>query len=227
MHLFYAPELSIDRKEFVLSEEESKHCVRVLRMKQGEKLTLLNGKGLECTALIVDDHPKKCTLHIIESILHPKPKQEIHIGLAPTKNMDRMEWFLEKATEIGITKLSFLKCDHNERGQVKLDRLEKIAVSAMKQSKRFFLPEIELLISFRDFITANPNGYIGHCYEAKKTPLSNVENRAVFLIGPEGDFSENEVNIALEHGYQAVSLSDFRLRTETAALMAVMQLSLI
>jgi 16S rRNA (uracil1498-N3)-methyltransferase len=141
--------------------------------------------------------------------------------------MDRMEWFLEKATEIGLSKLTFLKCDHNERGQLKLDRLEKIAISAMKQSKRFFLPELEELVSFDDFVKSNPQGYIGHCYEAEKMPLSAVKNCAVFLIGPEGDFSENEVKRALENGYQAVSLSDFRLRTETAALMAVMQLSLI
>ncbi len=227
MHLFYAPEITPESIVYQLTEEESKHCVRVLRMKQGDALTLLNGRGLEANAVILEDHPKRCQLQITSSIQHERPSIELHLGLAPTKNMDRMEWFLEKATEIGLSKLTFLKCDHNERGQLKLDRLEKIAISAMKQSKRFFLPELEELVSFDDFVKSNPQGYIGHCYEAEKMPLSALKNRAVFLIGPEGDFSENEVKRALENGYQAVSLSDFRLRTETAALIAVMQLSLI
>lgn len=227
MHLFYAPEISAETIQYVLSEEESKHCIRVLRMKQGGTLNLLNGKGQESTAIILDAHPKKCQLQIVETIQHTKPINEIHLGIAPTKNMDRMEWFLEKATEIGITKLTFLKCDHSERGQLKLDRLEKIAVSAMKQSQRFYLPSLIDLVPFSSFVQANPNGFIGHCYPGEKMALSHIPNVRPFLIGPEGDFSENEVQLALDHGYHPVSLSDYRLRTETAALMAVMKLSLI
>jgi 16S rRNA (uracil1498-N3)-methyltransferase len=123
--------------------------------------------------------------------------------------------------------MTFLKCDHNERGQLKLDRLEKIAISAMKQSKRYYLPEITELVSFQSFVQNHPNGFIGHCYPAEKIDLNSIEESKVFLIGPEGDFSENEVNFALQNGYQAVSLSDFRLRTETAALISVMKLSLV
>jgi 16S rRNA (uracil1498-N3)-methyltransferase len=227
MHLFYAPEITNNCLEYTLTEEESKHCVRVLRLKKGSTVELLNGKGLSAIAEIDDDHPKKCRLRIRSSEYFPPAKQEIHLALAPTKNMDRLEWLVEKATEIGLNKLSFLKCDHNERGQLKLDRLEKIAISAMKQSKRYYKPEISELIPFKSFVENNPNGYIGHCYPANKIGLDTISEAKVFLIGPEGDFSENEVSTALENGYQAVSLSDFRLRTETAALISVMKLSLI
>lgn len=226
MHLFYAPEITDKTHDYTLSEEESKHCVRVLRLKQGSQVELLNGKGLSAIAEIDDDHPKKCRLKILSTEFFP-PNKEIHLALAPTKNMDRMEWLVEKATEIGLTKLSFLKCDHNERGQLKLDRLEKIAISAMKQSKRYYLPEITELVSFQSFVENHPNGFIGHCYPAEKIALNLISESKVFLIGPEGDFSENEVNLALQNGYQAVSLSDFRLRTETAALISVMKLSLL
>ncbi|MEI8117061.1 MAG: RsmE family RNA methyltransferase [Flavobacteriia bacterium] len=227
MHLFYAPELTHSCLEYTLTEEESKHCVRVLRLKQGSAVELLNGKGLSAIAEVDDDHPKKCRMRIVRTEFYPPVSQEIHLALAPTKNMDRMEWLVEKATEIGLSKLTFLKCDHNERGKLKLDRLEKIAISAMKQSKRYYLPEISELIPFKSFVENNPNGYIGHCYPATKVGLDSISETKVFLIGPEGDFSENEVSIALLNGYQAVSLSDFRLRTETAALISVMKLSLI
>jgi 16S rRNA (uracil1498-N3)-methyltransferase len=227
MHLFYAPEITAQSKEYTLSEEESKHSIRVLRLKAGSQVELLNGKGISALAEIDDDHPKKCRLRILSSEFYPPAKQEIHLALAPTKNMDRMEWLVEKATEIGLSKLTFLKCDHNERGQLKLDRLEKIAISAMKQSKRYYLPEISEIIPFKSFVEEHPDGYIGHCYPATKLELAVLSESRVFLIGPEGDFSENEVSIALQNGYEAVSLSDFRLRTETAALISVMKLSLI
>jgi 16S rRNA (uracil1498-N3)-methyltransferase len=195
-------------------------------LKKGSTVELLNGKGLSAIAEIDDDHPKKCRLRIVSSDFYP-PAKQIHLALAPTKNMDRMEWLVEKATEIGLSKLTFLKCDHNERGQLKLDRLEKIAISAMKQSKRYYLPEITELTPFKSFVEEFPNGYIGHCYPTNKIGLDSISESKVFLIGPEGDFSENEVSIALQNGYQAVSLSEFRLRTETAALISVMKLSLI
>lgn len=227
MHLFYAPDFSENDTSYTLSENESKHCIRVLRLKKGDQVELLNGKGLSALAEIAEDHPKKCTLQVLKTVQHPPTLNAIHLALAPTKNMDRMEWLLEKATEIGLSKITFLKCDHNERGQLKLDRLEKIAISAMKQSKRYYLPEISDLVPFDAFIDAFPNGYIGHCYPSNKTPLNLIKERKVFLIGPEGDFSEQEVKKALDHGYEAVSLSDFRLRTETAALVSVMKLSLV
>ena len=139
--------------------------------------------------------------------------------------MDRIEWFVEKATELGLTKLSFLSCTNNERNAVKLERLNKIAIGAMKQSKRFYLPEICELSSFNIFVSNNPSGYIGHCYESEKQGMSALQKDAVFLIGPEGDFTEKEVQLALENGYTAIELSTFRLRTETAALMAVFGLN--
>jgi 16S rRNA (uracil1498-N3)-methyltransferase len=132
---------------------------------------------------------------------------------------------LEKATELGLNKLTFLKCENNERSSVNLERLQKIAISAMKQSKRFYLPEIENLMSYNEFVIKNPKGYIGHCYEGEKIQLNEIKKGGTFLIGPEGDFSKPEVDFALSNSYHAVRMSDFRLRTETAALLAVFALN--
>jgi 16S rRNA (uracil1498-N3)-methyltransferase len=140
--------------------------------------------------------------------------------MAPTKNMDRIEWYLEKATEMGLSKLTFLLCEHSERKQVNMERLEKIAIAAMKQSKRFYLPELRGPIRLEDFLQQHPTGYFGHCEEGEKIGLSGLKNTLPFLIGPEGDFSTTEINAALQSGYQAVDMSAFRLRTETAALLA-------
>ncbi len=221
MATFFAANISTDSKEFLLSEEESKHCIRVLRYGLGSVLDIIDGKGNQFIGKIIDDHPKRCKLEISEVISHPKPDNFIHVAMAPTKNMDRVEWFLEKAVELGLSKLTFLKCENNERNSINKERLQKIAVSAMKQSKRYYLPEIQDLISFNQFVEANPNGYIGHCYEGEKINLTEIRNNAPFLIGPEGDFSKTEVAFALKNGYQAVHMSDYRLRTETAALTAV------
>jgi 16S rRNA (uracil1498-N3)-methyltransferase len=219
MSIFYAPTLQADQTHYQLSEEESKHCIRVLRMQQGAPIQLINGCGLEAQALLQDAHPKRCILQMITVVQH-EPSPEVHIAMAPTKNMDRIEWFLEKATELGLTKLSLLNCEHNERKQVNTERLEKIAVAAMKQSKRFYLPVIEPLQRFSDFITAHPLGYFGHCSEGPKIPMGKLDGAKPFLIGPEGDFSAEEISLALQSGYQAVEMSSFRLRTETAALLA-------
>ena len=220
MSVFYAPDLIEDATFYQLNEDESKHCVKVLRLGQGALITLVNGKGLEFKCILQDPHPKRAMLAVQDVVAHP-PTKALHIAMAPTKNMDRIEWFLEKATELGISKLTFLYCDHNERKSVNLERLQKIAIAAMKQSKRFYLPEITDLIPFEKFINTYQNGYFGHCYPGIKTPLKGLSNDAVFLIGPEGDFSVSEVKLATENGYQAVNMSDFRLRTETAALLAV------
>lgn len=224
MSVFFAPDFEQHLTHFQLNEDESKHCVKVLRMQVGAKIRLINGRGLEAICQIQDAQPKRVLLAILQTIEHPKTP-ELHIAMAPTKNMDRIEWFLEKATEIGLSKLSFLSCDHNERKQINLERLHKIAVAAMKQSKRFYLPEISDLKAFNLFVQANPNGYIGHCYEGPKQDMQQLQDSAVFLIGPEGDFSVAEVELAQKHGYQAVHMNDFRLRTETAALLAVAKLA--
>jgi 16S rRNA (uracil1498-N3)-methyltransferase len=224
MALFYASNISEITKTYTLSEEESKHCIRVLRKKKDDEIELINGKGGQFFAVICDAHEKRCQVEITRTIFH-SPSKSIHIGLAPTKNMDRIEWFVEKATELGLTKLSFLSCTNNERNTVKLERVNKIAIGAMKQSKRFYLPEICELSPFNIFVSNNPGGYIGHCYESKKQRMAALKTSAVFLIGPEGDFTEKEVQLALENDYTAITLSTFRLRTETAALMAVFGLN--
>ncbi len=221
MATFYAPTISIDSKEYQLPEDESKHCVRVLRYGLGSALDLIDGKGNQFIGKIVDDHPKRCRIQIDEVIAHPKYEAIVHVAMAPTKNMDRVEWLLEKAVELGLTKLTFLKCENNERNTINMERLQKIAVSAMKQSKRYFLPQIEGLVSFNQFIENHPNGYIGHCYQGEKIKLKEITESKPFLIGPEGDFSLSEVDLALSKGYRAVNMSEFRLRTETAALTAV------
>jgi 16S rRNA (uracil1498-N3)-methyltransferase len=225
MATFFAPDISTESSDYFLSEEESKHCIRVLRNVIGSAVHLIDGKGNQFIAKIVDDHPKRCKLEISEVISHPKPKNYIHVAMAPTKNMDRIEWFLEKAVELGLSKLTFLKCENNERNSINSERLQKIAISAMKQSKQFYLPEVDELISFKQFIELNPNGYFGHCYEGEKIKLMEIDENRPFLIGPEGDFSNSEVDFAINKGYIAVNLSDNRLRTETAALTAVFGLN--
>lgn len=219
MSLFYAPTLQQDATHYQLSEDESKHCIKVLRMQVGASIELINGLGLQAFAVLEEAHPKRAIVQITSRHLHP-PTPALHIAMAPTKHMDRIEWYLEKATELGLSKLSFLNCDRGERKQVNMERLEKIAVAAMKQSKRFYLPQLEDLQPFEAFIASYPQGYIGHCEESSKIGLTEIKAGLPFLIGPEGDFSKNEIELARVSGYQAVDMSAFRLRTETAALLA-------
>jgi 16S rRNA (uracil1498-N3)-methyltransferase len=219
MSTFYAPSLQSAHSHYQLSEEESKHCVKVLRMQVGAPIELINGKGLQAFTILEDAHPKRSLLRIESCIFHENTPP-LHIVMAPTKNMDRIEWYLEKATELGLSKLTFLLCEHSERKQVNMERLEKIAIAAMKQSKRFYLPELQGPMRFEDFLQNHPLGYFGHCEEGKKIGMNGLNNTLPFLIGPEGDFSPVEIAAALQSGYQAVEMSAFRLRTETAALLA-------
>lgn len=225
MALFYDPTISSDQKVHTLSEEESKHACRVLRLKEGNEIALLNGNGFEFLARIIDANPKKCHVQIESFTEQKKTPYSIHIAIAPTKNNDRLEWFLEKATEIGITEITLLLCSNNERKQTKEERFEKILISAMKQSKRLFLPKLNSLTSFKEFIAKNPKGLIAHCYEGEKYGIAESfsMNDCPILIGPEGDFSKQEVEIALQSGYKTITLGENRLRTETAGLYAVMQ----
>ena len=225
MAQFYAPNLQITDTSYFLTEEESKHCIRVLRMQVDDSLELINGKGLLFQVIIIEAHPKKCSVKILSVVQMPAPKKEIHIAIAPTKNMDRMEWFVEKAGEIGLTKLSLIKCHNSERKVCNLERMQKIAIAAMKQSKQYYLPEIEELISFNAFLAKYPKGMIAHCYQEEKTEIATTTQTGPLLIGPEGDFTEKEVQHALENDYTAITLSTFRLRTETAALTAVFGLN--
>lgn len=225
MNLFYIPEIKPNTKQITLSEEESKHACRVLRMKVGDKMELLDGRGGTYLAEIVSDHPKHCTVEIQKYTFEEKPKSEIHIAIAPTKNNDRMEWFVEKTTELGITEITFLLCANSERKVLKLDRFEKILIAAMKQSKRKYLPQLNDLVSFKEFIEQNPKGGIAHCEDDQKNELSSVfksENYPI-LIGPEGDFNLEEIVLAKQSGYDFLSLGKNRLRTETAGLYACIQ----
>ncbi|MDX1446180.1 RsmE family RNA methyltransferase [Lishizhenia sp.] len=223
MRQFYLPELTKENKTFTLPVEESKHISRVLRMKNGDEIQLLNGKGLVAVAAISDNNPKATRVEVLHLEEHEAPKEEIHIAIAPTKNNDRIEYFLEKATEIGVSKISLLLTDNAERTKVKLERFEKILVSAMKQSKRVHLPILEDLVKSKDFITAHPNGLIAHCYEDTKTNIftSFKAQGCPIIIGPEGDFSEAELSLAKENGYTPIALGENRLRTETAGIYAV------
>jgi 16S rRNA (uracil1498-N3)-methyltransferase len=228
MHRFYVSEIALDTPFFTLNEEESKHACRVLRLKIGDAIELVDGRGNLFSCTITEDHPKRCTISVNDVYSEPKLPYSLHVALAPTKNMDRMEWFVEKATEIGVTHVSFLRTKNSERQQLKLDRLEKIAISAMKQSKRLVLPTLFELVDFNSFVSAHPNGLIAHCIEGKKGSIREdirLENCPI-LIGPEGDFTMDEIDFAFANGYKPVTLGSHRLRTETAALYACVEAAL-
>ena len=223
--IFYAPDCTMQHSEYTLSELESKHCIKVLRKVNGDEIELVNGMGGQFECKIIDDHYKKCKVKIMKRTHHEPVKKELHIAMAIPKSSDRLEWFLEKATELGITKLSLINCTNSERKTINQKRLEKIIASALKQSKRFYLPKIEGPIPFLKFIENVPNGYIGHCYETNKTHARSISKATPILIGPEGDFTLQEVEQATHSGYIEIELSENRLRTETAALSAVFYLT--
>lgn len=226
MHIFYTPDIDEGRQSASLPEEEAAHAVRVLRLQPGEQVTLTDGKGFFYLAEISVADKKHCLVNILERQEQPPLwKNHIHVALAPTKNMDRIEWFAEKATEIGMDELTFLNCRFSERKVIKTERIEKILVSAIKQSLKARLPLLHEMTDFDRFVCQPFAGqkFIAHCYKNKKQELKDIVKPgedAVVLIGPEGDFSEEEVNLALEHGFTPVSLGPSRLRTETAALVA-------
>ncbi len=231
MHLFYTPD--IRENEYTLSETESKHCVRVLRLGISDSIILIDGAGGWYEAVIVDANPKRCKVEIKKHLKeYEKRDQYLHIAIAPTKNIDRFEWFLEKATEIGIDEITPILCDHSERKIIKDERLEKVIVSAMKQSLKAYLPKLNPLTPIKDLLSNSFEGrkYIAHCYEQDKKELKNeiAESRSnLILIGPEGDFSEEEVQLAIENHFVPVSLGNSRLRTETAGVVACHTANLI
>lgn len=229
MRLFYDPNISHSSTEHVLSEDESKHIIRVLRLKSGDQIGLLNGKGLLAECTIIDPNPKRCVVRVDEINREEQPDHSIHIAVSPTKQNERMEWLVEKATEIGLTHLSLIETGNSERTRIKPERLERKAVSAMKQSNRKYLPKIDPLIDVKSFIQNHPNGLIAHCYnEEERNEFEEVfsTTNCPILIGPEGDFSKEEVELAIKNGYKSISLGTNRLRTETAALYAVMRAKL-
>ncbi|WP_088323188.1 16S rRNA (uracil(1498)-N(3))-methyltransferase [Polaribacter tangerinus] len=233
MQLFYNKDISNETKEITFDKVESRHIVRVLRKKEGDVLKITNGKGFLFDAAISFANDKRCSANIIHVEKKPKPWQYyLHIAIAPTKNNDRIEWFLEKATEIGIDEITPIICQNSERRVVKLERFEKIIQSAMKQSLKFTLPKLNNPIKFNDFIKKDFDGQIciAHCEDHQKNHLKSVIQpleKTTVLIGPEGDFSVDEIKKALDKKFIPISLGESRLRTETAGLVAVNLVSFV
>lgn len=225
MQLFYNPDINATTDTFSFDKEESQHIIKVLRKKTGDTLFVTNGLGFLFTTEIVLDSDKKCTVKIVGSQQSAKPKYKLHLAVAPTKMNDRYEWFLEKATEMGIAEITPIICEHSERKIVKTERFDKIIQSAMKQSLQYHLPKLNEPISFKEFLKSDFAGqkFIAHCEETQRTALKSIAKPmidTVILIGPEGDFSQNEIKTALEKDYIPVTLGETRLRTETAAVVA-------
>lgn len=233
MQLFYNSEISSKTTQVTFDKIESKHIVRVLRKKENDVLKITNGKGFLFDAKISFASDKKCIAEIVSSKERPKPwNYHVHIAIAPTKLNDRMEWFLEKATEIGVDEITPIICANSERRIVKLERFEKIIQSAMKQSLKFILPKLNEPVKLNDFLKQGIDGQvcIAHCEEQEKTLLQSVvksSEKTTILIGPEGDFSSEEIKKCLAKNMTPISLGESRLRTETAALVAVNTISFI
>ncbi|AII53609.1 16S rRNA (uracil(1498)-N(3))-methyltransferase [Hymenobacter sp. APR13] len=223
-HTFFAPDLS--GLTYTLPEDESKHAVRVLRLSAPDPVVLVDGRGGVFQAEVADANPKRCQLRITHEAQVPRRPYFVHVAVAPTKSLDRMEWLVEKAVEIGVDRLTFLRCARSERRELKLERLHKIAVSALKQSGQAWLPQLDELTDFADFLPTidGASSFIGHLEEGDRTPLSHVAATGAsccVLIGPEGDFTPQEIAAAFASGVRPVTLGASRLRTETAALAAV------
>ncbi|QXP58615.1 16S rRNA (uracil(1498)-N(3))-methyltransferase [Olleya sp. HaHaR_3_96] len=225
MQLFYNPDIDANTEQFIFPKDESRHIVKVLRKQTGDLLYITNGKGYLFKAELVIADQKKCVITILDTTLQEPLNYKLHLAVAPTKMNDRYEWFLEKATEIGITSITPIICDHSERKVVKLERFEKIIQSAMKQSLNCYYPIINQPISFKEYCNQEFLGdlYIAHCEKTdKKTLKSQISstNEITILIGPEGDFSVKEIEIAIKNKFIPVTLGNTRLRTETAAIVA-------
>lgn len=221
---FFAPDIE---NSDTLPESDSQHAIRVLRMKTGDTIDVVDGKGHRFLCRLIDPHPKHAVVEIVERMdLPPVWPNRIVIGIAPTKHLDRMEWVVEKLTEIGVNRIVPLRCRHSERKELKRERLEKIAVSAMKQSLKATLPTIDEMTDFKRFVseTGTSQRFIAYCDDTISRKLLAKEYKAyddtTILIGPEGDFSQEEIRLALDSGFRPVTLGDNRLRTETAAVVA-------
>ena len=236
MQLFYSKDIT-PNGFCTLDAEESRHAVRVLRLREGDEINVTDGRGNLYVCRIVTADDRACSVDVAETLsTFHSPLSTFHLAVAPTKNPSRMEWLVEKAVEIGVGEISLLQCDHSERTFLKTERLEKLAVSAMKQSLHTVLPAIHPAVTLRNLLSTThyplpTQKFIAHCEADKpRTPLATAlqpGQDAVVLIGPEGDFSEEEIALALENGFQPVSLGPSRLRTETAALYAVTAFNLI
>lgn len=223
MHLFYTPNISGDF--YTLDKEDSRHCIRVLRLDVGDKITLTDGFGLWYDAEIVEPDPKAAAVKIIRKSAEKPLPYKVNVAVAPTKNISRTEWAVEKCTEIGVQQISLLNCEHSERKIVKEPRLERIITAAMKQSLKSYRPLLQPMVSFNDFIEKPFQGqkfiaYVDEKFDKHLIQQVEPHKDALVLIGPEGDFSGEEVSLAIEKGFVPVSLGYSRLRTETAMVAA-------
>lgn len=233
MQLFYAPDITLP--EYTLAEEESKHAIKVLRLSVGDTLHITDGRGALHLCQVVSDSAKHCTVRVVESKYEfEKRDYNLTMAVAPTKNIDRFEWFLEKATEIGVDSFVALETEHSERRIIKPEREMKVITAAVKQSLKAYHPTLEDMTDFKRFVTRQFEGrkFIAHCGEAVKgksylASTLQAGQSAVVLIGPEGDFSPEEVRLAVENGFEEITLGTQRLRTETAAVMAVAMVAVV
>lgn len=234
MQLFYSPELSPNSKQHIFSKEESRHIGKVLRKQVGDGLHLTDGKGNAYTATLESDNPKQCVASISTIVKKDPLPYQLHLAVAPTKLNDRYEWFLEKATEIGITEITPILCNHSERKVIKAERYLKIIQSAAKQSLKYHFPVLNPMLSFKEFITKHKEStaqkLIAHCETSERTSLKSQilpGGSSIIMIGPEGDFSTQEIQLARTNNFIATSLGSSRLRTETAAIVSCHSVSYI
>ena len=225
MQLFYSPDLTPETSHYTFSKEESRHIVRVLRKKENDILHITNGKGYIFSAKVMLADQKNCIVEVTSFEFQKAKNYRLHLAVAPTKMNDRYEWFLEKATEIGIDTIIPIICDRSERKVIKAERFEKIIQAATKQSLTAYFPELKPLTPFKEFINSHTNEqlFIAYCEENQKQSLKQaleINKDVTILIGPEGDFSSKEIELALNNNYVPVTLGDTRLRTETAAIVA-------
>lgn len=231
MNWFYVSEITSGFTEF--DAEESKHCIRVLRLKSGDIVELTDGLGSLYHGEIIDDNPKKCIVKIGNPTKTSEKRDfHLHVAVAPTKNISRYEWFIEKATEIGIDEITPLECDHSERIRLKPDRFQKIMVAALKQSQQTWLPKYNPTSKFPALVNSSQTGqkfiaYVDQNHDLTLKSAYIPGKDALILIGPEGDFSREEIHLAISAGFIPISLGKNRLRTETAALVAVHTINLI
>ena len=225
MTLFCDPLIKESTKKFIFGREESKHLAKVIRKVPGDIIYVTNGKGIEWKGVLSFVSPQKTIASLKTFRKHPPKKYQIHLAIAPTKNNNRMEWLIEKLTELGVSSITPLLCDHSERKIIKKERLEKITISGLKQSQQFYLPKVNEMVSFKNFIISSKKQetYIAHCEESPKENLDAISFKGTsqtIMIGPEGDFSHREIKEAVMTGISAVSIGAQRFRTETAGLFA-------
>ena len=227
MNIFFNNKLLKSTDEILFSEDEAKHIVKVLRKKIDDEIIVTNGKGLKWRGKISSINIKNLKAIKLDAKLIPKPIENIHIAISIIKSNSRMEWFIEKATELGVNEITPIICFNTERKSLNLDRCQKIMISAVKQSKRFFIPKLNPVISLKEFLTSknkNNDTYIAHCYKGEKKRLHEIQsinNKVTVMIGPEGDFSIDEINFSINKNAIPISLGENRLRTETAGIFAI------